>query len=505
MAFLDTNTGNSSATTSVVTGVASTTAASVVTTTMATTDSITVSGTAFGIRHVGSAGYMGARFIVQHESTTVSRSTAGTYNYTAIVTSYTANAVVTSATVDFTITIAALASASKVANAGNSSATVASTSSGSTDEALSLEAATSATNTEAGYLVVRLRNASGSTSALGGAARESVTIVTDKGQVGTSTNRGRSVVLKYDNSDYETYNIYSDGTSGIATINISTPSITFAAKTVNFYAAAPKTLTTTVLTDTLKVGSNSAAIGVKAVDATGIDWTGTLYVYSDTVGTISNDASSCSYSAANARHECSLTGVTAGTAKITVRDAATVAASTVSATAVTATVSTASAAKFTMAWDKASYVPGEKATLTITVVDSEGKAIPAGTLSNLYASGGITLSTAAGNGSATDLTTVNPTTASPASASNLKTLATPVKTYTIYMPTNGGTIEASATGGSSLPVAGQVKVTAKATITDNAAAALAAVNALATTVASLRTLITTLTNLVLKIQKKVKA
>jgi hypothetical protein len=63
----------------------------------------------------------------------------------------------------------------------------------------------------------------------------------------------------------------------------------------------------------------------------------------------------------------------------------------------------------------------------------------------------------------------------------------------------------NATGGTSLPVAGQVAVSASATVTNDAAAALAAVTALATTVASLRTLITTLTNLVLKIQKKVKA
>jgi hypothetical protein len=49
------------------------------------------------------------------------------------------------------------------------------------------------------------------------------------------------------------------------------------------------------------------------------------------------------------------------------------------------------------------------------------------------------------------------------------------------------------------------KIAPAITITDSGAAALAAVNALATTVASLRTLIVTLTNLVLKIQKKVKA
>ena len=63
----------------------------------------------------------------------------------------------------------------------------------------------------------------------------------------------------------------------------------------------------------------------------------------------------------------------------------------------------------------------------------------------------------------------------------------------------------TATGGTSLLAAGRVAVTASATISDSGAAALAAVNALATTVASLKTLITTLTNLVLKIQKKVKA
>jgi hypothetical protein len=73
------------------------------------------------------------------------------------------------------------------------------------------------------------------------------------------------------------------------------------------------------------------------------------------------------------------------------------------------------------------------------------------------------------------------------------------------MPATGGTVKIEATGGTGLPSAGRVALSATATVTDNGAAALAAVNALATTVASLKTLITTLTNLVLKIQKKVKA
>jgi hypothetical protein len=77
--------------------------------------------------------------------------------------------------------------------------------------------------------------------------------------------------------------------------------------------------------------------------------------------------------------------------------------------------------------------------------------------------------------------------------------------YYQYMPTTGGSLILTYKGGTSVPAAAQVTGTTTVTITDNAAAALAAVTALATTVASLKTLITTLTNLVLKIQKKVKA
>jgi hypothetical protein len=79
--------------------------------------------------------------------------------------------------------------------------------------------------------------------------------------------------------------------------------------------------------------------------------------------------------------------------------------------------------------------------------------------------------------------------------------------FTVYMPSSGGAVTLIATGGTALAEKLRTTggITATATVTDSGAAALAAVNALATTVASLKTLITTLTNLVLKIQKKVKA
>jgi len=97
------------------------------------------------------------------------------------------------------------------------------------------------------------------------------------------------------------------------------------------------------------------------------------------------------------------------------------------------------------------------------------------------------------------------TTASSTGSSGTFASTDPIKQWTVYMPVNGSTVTLTAKGGAYLPAAGQVTLTATATVTDNAAAALAAVSALATTVASLKTLITTLTNLVLKIQKKVKA
>jgi hypothetical protein len=231
-----------------------------------------------------------------------------------------------------------------------------------------------------------------------------------------------------------------------------------------------------------------------------------LALYSDTVGTISDTAtaagtrpSNCSFTSSVSAHLCTVTGVVAGTAKVK----AYTSAQTVVSNEVSLTVTSATAATVKLAWDKASYAPGEKATLSVSVLDSAGKPVAENTYANLFATGGISLSTAAGNGSDT-LTAIRVTTSTPA-ANYVGTSTDPQRQYTVYMPPTGGTVVASATGGSSLPVAGQVKVSASATVTDSGAAALAAVNALATTVASLRTLITTLTNLVLKIQKKVKA
>jgi len=446
-----------------------------------------------------------AKFLAFIDTATLSTSrTAGTYVWTAVLTPYSANYATQVGNtdvqyVDITITVAALTTQSKVASAAYSKLYISTTGAASADSAVNVVA--TASDTPKGYLTVKLRNSSDLN-----AAAESVTVTTTVGQVGTSSNRGRSVVLAY-STDMD-INIYADGTAGVATITVSTPSVTFASKTATFYSAAPSKLVASVINSVPGAGSTTA-IAVKATDSAGNAWAGTLYTYSDTVGVISNNPSSCSYVAANGRHECAVTGVAAGTAKITVRDAATVATSTVASEAVSLTVSLAAPASVKLSFDKATYAPGEKATLTVQVLDSTGKDVSGPqTFANLFATGGISTTSGFSSGpagSATDISGVSITTAAPnlADITNAKTV--PVKTYSVYMPFSGGTVTVSAVGGTSLPAAGQIKYSATATVTDSGAAALAAVNSLATTVASLKTLITTLTNLVLKIQKKVKA
>jgi hypothetical protein len=454
--------------------------------------------------NVASVGYIGANFRVQLDSTAAETITPGTYSYSVIFKFYvgggnTSGAIDNTKTVtrDINIVVAVPTTASTTANATNSRLFLAPTASASADAAVLGSSTASAT--PVGYLTIKLRNSSDNNN-----ASESVTVTTTVGQVGNSagTIKGRSIVLAY--STDMSVGLYGDGTAGTATITVTTPSVTFATKTATFYGAAPTSIVASLINSVAGAGSTTAIAAV-AKDAAGVTYGGALYVYSGTVATASNAGTSCSYNATNQRHECAITGVASGTTAITIRDAATVATSTVASNAVTATVSTAAPASLSMAWDKASYAPGEKATLTVTVLDSTGKPVSGRAYTNLYLTGGITFSQAVGNGSASDYTTVSPTTAAPNLADPTKAGTIPVKTYTTYMPMTGGSMVATVVGGADLPTSGQVKLTATATVTDSGAAALAAVNALATTVASLKTLITTLTNLVLKIQKKVKA
>ena len=491
------------------------------------------SGTAAVVSTPTANTYAYAQFRVFLDTATT-RAT-GSYVYTVIATPFESSMTATTAsvkTIDITIVVGA--AGTTVASGGSSFATMISGSSygdniaaavGRVDSEVS--AVATASTTPRAVIRVGLRTSTNTTT-----ASESVTVtMTGAGSSGVTsgTSVGRSATYAYTETaratGYLDIFIYSDGSAGTATVAISTTSVTFATKTVSFFAAAPATLVASVATPLLRVGTvgtNDDAVRVIAKDANGISYSGAIYLYASdaasaiTAGAVrATEAASallCRWDAGDDRHECSLPGNLAGTGKFKATNYATAALATAAASGVevtsnevTVTVNQGTVAKVALSFDKATYAPNERMRIYITPQDAAGNSLPAGSYANLFASGGITSPTAflTASGAAVDLTLVSADTAANSSST---TGARPgAKVFTVYAPANGGTVTITATGGTSLPAAGRVAVTATATVTDSGAAALAAVTALATTVASLKTLITTLTNLVLKIQKKVKA
>jgi len=493
------------------------------------------SGTAALISTPTANTYAGARFRVFLDTATTR--VAGSYVYTVIVTPYESSMTATTAsvkTIDVTITVGA-ASTPGVASAAYSFAGMVQASSWGSNIAAAtnyidstVSVSSSASSAVRAVVRVGLRDSDGASL-----AQESVTVVMSRGLSGNVSGAaiGKSVTYAYTtavrDTGYLELFIYSDGTAGDATIDISTPTITFAQKKITFFSSTISKLTVVNGSATLKVGSNTMtalAVGtvwVKATDANGNNVTSPatstgVFAYSSNTAIVSDTATTCTYNSTTTYYHCSLTGVAAGTADITIGNVATgIGNATVKGDkTASVTVLSKGAATLSLTFDKASYAPGERGFIYISAKDADGKQIAQQTVTDLISSAGIVVTkgniTGAGGAS---LTLTGSTITAPALAVRVASIDTcdtqatgvAVSCVTFIAPSAGTSLEISATGGAGLPAAGQVAVKATATVTDSGAAALAAVTALATTVASLKTLITTLTNLVLKIQKKVKA
>jgi hypothetical protein len=358
-------------------------------------------------------------------------------------------------------------------------------------------------------------------------ANESVTAtIAGPGTLGsgasnTAAATGRSILVK--NGD--TITVWADGTAGDATITLTgaTSGYKWNTKTVTFTGTAIAKLVIAAENPVISAtgGSATDAISVQAFDSDGKQISApTIYVLSSDQTKISDNYVACTagwYAPYKASY-CSLTAVAAGTSKITVSTHAAasiyqgdgVTTTKVTSNEVSVRVGSVTAASFSLSLDKATYAPGEKATLTVTPLDASGLAVAGtyldgnATYAGFFTTGGITSDYATYTGSDTSTATfLAPST------------VTGVKKFTVYMPLQSSTITFKASAGAHFSAVYQnktgavtgtpVSVSAKVTANTEAAAALAAVTALAVTVASLKTLITTLTNLVLKIQKKVKA
>ena len=402
-----------------------------------------------------------------------------------------------------TITVTTAASASTVASATTSTAVMVS---GVTADA-ALHAADSTVSTvktisttAAANIYVTLKNAAGV------AAGESITAtITGNGTLGIGSAKdntaikGRSINVLMG----EYIGVWADGNAGTGTITITstTGGVQIGTvKTVTWTSTTPTTIAAPSIAATessvIAVGG-STTVWAFAKDGTnnvsGLVGGTSIWAYSSdtsvaTVGTVAAYDATYGYSVV-------VTGVKVGTASISFGNASTASAATIKSPGLTVRVGVGTPSNVTVTTDKATYAPGEKITMTVTILDST--ALPViGNVSyaNIFSSTGVTSSM-----------NLSGTSTLPASTIADYSSITNTKTFTLYAPVNGGTVTFSWTGGTALATANQVAKTTVITVTDSGAAALAAVTALATTVASLKTLITTLTNLVLKIQKKVKA
>lgn len=449
-------------------------------------------------------------------------SVAGTYVVKLTPTLKGGGGIVNSAALTWTVKVtapdtkASAATSTSIINAGE-------TSTATTDATVYASKALSAD--AAAVIVVTQKNAAG------GSASESLTaIVSGPGTIGVGSNpttlsaQGRALTV----SAGQLIGVFSDGTAGFGTVTITTQSgVVLSTESVTFYGDIARIVAKSEKS-VIATGSNADVVSAIAYDAQGVTvGSGTLYATSSDLTLVSNSATSATIIGGVAKF--SATGVKTGIVNFTISNGAT--APVVSNQVAVRVEGVASSVK--IAFDKPSYMPGEAATISVSVVDATGLAMSPKTYANLFATGGISTSYAFGSGSA-DLTGVSVTTETDT-----------VKTFKVFMPLNETDIKITAKGGASLPVAGQVEVSATAKVVNTSSAAAreaakaaedaandatvaalaaaksaeaataqaqAAVDAVAklsadvtAMIASIKKQITSLTALVVKIQKKVKA
>jgi hypothetical protein len=425
------------------------------------------------------AQWVGVRVGLMLDTATARTSTShGDYVYTAIVTPYTSGVAGTPVTADLTFTLGADATA-QAAISGTVDATKTTAFLGSatapTADTENLTAVSTAANTTRAFLAVKTYTSASDPTP------ESITVtITGPGLVGTSATStyGKSITIAGDGD--ELFLIRSDGTAGTSSIVVSTTSKTFAAKTMRFYAKAASTVTVSVNKPVIGVVSTDDTVRATFLDASGNVWAGAAYIYAvaaaDAIiaGSATTPAA-CTWDSTDNRHECTLTGKTAGTASFKVIDAATVALATTTSDAVAVRVSQGAASSVALSFDKATYAPGEKAQLRVLVLDGAGLNMPAGTISSVFAAS-MTSSKSFGSNSAT-ITSLDAVIAGATSAA--ADLNAGHQTYVVYMPSSGGVVTVSAVGGTGLAAAGRVAVSATATVVEPVNAQTAAATAAA--------------------------
>jgi hypothetical protein len=358
---------------------------------------------------------------------------------------------------------------------------------------------------------------------------QAVVVAIDKGLVSATDGYftgAKSVTTAAATAGPTNYYVFSNGDVGTASLTVTVGGVLVSTKTITFQGVAT-TLSAALATN---AASWIAPTGTTTVNVTAKDSAGNAAVSLPTTMTATPASTAIATATINSTTGVvTITGVAAGTTVITIADSAT----TTPAASATYTVTVApalSATLPTLTFDKAEYAAGELMTITVGAAAADNATFAA--------------FTAAGVASSVNLVTVkNPFAVSTSTVA----LVAGKATWTAYAPITAGPITLTAMSGAgvvSTVTSAEVKATATvvsdgvaqaavdaatealdaayaATDAANAAAEAAdaataaaqdaadAVEALATQVATyisnLRKQITALTNLVIKIQKKVRA
>jgi hypothetical protein len=363
---------------------------------------------------------------------------------------------------------------------------------------------------------------------------------------GTASQAGY-VAAAAGTSNSHVVNVYADGRSGTSTLTIAVNGVTVKTYDIIFWSATRASYSLVQSADYVAAGGAAQAMTVTAKDANGNKIPGATWVAassSSAIATVTSSGTTAGCAAALCTADefaafgsvdATVTGVTKGDVTFTV-------ANTVTAPTITATssvkVTGAVIASLAWAFDKTEYAQGAKVTVTLTAKDSDGN--PVGDDSYTIW-GTVPTASVSVNSYISDTTKVAPTAT--------EAFVSGVATYSFFAPVTTGEVKLSgktaanadlavASQGAAVSIAttvvgdgvAQAAADAAAEATDAANAATDAANAaaeaadaataaaqdaadavaaLSTSVSAmidaLKKQITALTNLVIKIQKKVKA
>jgi hypothetical protein len=281
-----------------------------------------------------------------------------------------------------TITVAAAAvvgvyAASKVYM--NTSTTTPDSTSDATTTTTAPSASSTASNTPLANIIVKQQDAQATPTNVATADTKAVVYeISGAGALGTANNQrlGSYVAVAAASANDNVVYIYPDGRSGVGTVTVKVNGVLVSTKKVNFYGSAATFAATVVNKHVASSGAaTTGAITVKVTDSNAVVVPNvTVYASVGTSDKATITASAVTSSAGVASFDVTGVATKFGAVTVTFSNASTTAATTISTTA-SIGVSSVKAKTVTVAFDKATYKPGEKMTLTLTALDSNGLGI----------------------------------------------------------------------------------------------------------------------------------